>query len=745
MDGVPLAESNRSDWLHLHRRKILFVITLLAGVMRFAWLDRPPLWLDEAMTYSRVCGSFKQMLEILRLDGFPPLHYEMFWLLGKCVKLTPGMMRVIPALQGTLMVPAIYFLAVQMVGVRTALLTAAFTASSAYMMAYSHDGKMYMGAWLLLTVHMACLLWWLNQTGRKARVAWLAWVAAGLAMGSTHYTTLVMLGIEPLIFLTARRVRGWNILFFILGVAIIAGPPASYFLDFSHWRQQVQRLGFAQGSGLAWVRLVNFTRGGPDLILHTATAYLLSWEWPTRSDQARINPDVLHVLMILSVAVLLVLGIAALPWRRSDGDSAPQPRWKTRLWLAVWIVPVAYGWYCASTPQFASPLVWLVAVGDVLHGHWGLLLVEIVVLTAISQYRPAFAKYVATSMGIVAALILVACLFAAGPRRFGSVSEWHDSYWPVAAAWWKAGGSIETVLIMAGVLPMLAWHFSGQTNSERLRKSGIFILTIVFVVALCVGVYCFYFHRVDRLTRQMMVKQHLSDWSLARHKVWLDWSSVWVPRYLGIIWPAVAISVCALLMRLPGRMFRYVAITVILGINLGMGAARLFADSETPMDKIVHDIAQSQGSQPTRTILCHLSTFMLDNPVTPSVPGMQGRYYLSQISDQHITPEQFRDTPAFAASVSDVWNMRLAFDTSPAAAASRLRELPDVRRLIIWDVEYSDANPTDRYLAALGNQWKLASQQAFAVRMHWTWLDVCGLNRREYRRINEATTQNAAP
>jgi hypothetical protein len=507
----------------------------------------------------------------------------------------------------------------------------------------------------------------------------------------------------------------------------------------------VQRLGFAQGSGLAWVRLVNFTRGGPDLILHTATAYLLSWEWPMRSDQLRINPDVLHVLMILSVTILLVLATAAMPWRRSGGDSAPQPRWKTRLWLAVWIVPVAYGWYCGSTPEFTSPLAWLVTIGDLLHGHWGLLLVEIVMLTAITQYRPAFAKYVAMSIGIIAALILVACFFTTGPHRLGSLFEWHRSYWPVAEAWWKAAGSIEAVLVLAGVLPMLAWHFSGQTNSERLRHSGRFILTVAFVVALCGGVYWFYLHRADRLTRQMMVKQHLTDWSAARQKVWFDWSSVWVPRYLGIIWPAVAISVCALLMRLPGQIFRYAVIAAILGINLGMGAVRLFAGTETPMDKIVRDIAQSQGSQPTRTILCHLSSFMLDNPVTPSVPGMQGRYYLSQISDRHVTPEEFRDTPAFATSVSDVWNLRLALDTPPATAASRLRELPDVRRLIVWDIDYPEANHPDRYLVALGNQWKLASQQTFAVRMHWTWLDVCKLSRREYLRISEPATQNAAP
>src|SRR5580704_4831554 len=50
------------------RRTILFllVVTALGCVFRFAWLSRPALWGDEALTFSRVCGTYEQMLDVLR-------------------------------------------------------------------------------------------------------------------------------------------------------------------------------------------------------------------------------------------------------------------------------------------------------------------------------------------------------------------------------------------------------------------------------------------------------------------------------------------------------------------------------------------------------------------------------------------------------------------------------------------------------------------------------------------------------
>ncbi len=180
-------------------------ITVFAGILRFTLLNRPAIWYDEAATFSRISGSFQELLDVLQHDGFTPLHYELYWLLAQVFKMTPFVMRFVPALAGTLMVPAMYLLARQLVATRTALLAAAFAACSGFLLAYSRDAKMYSHFWLMCTLNVACLLWWL---GTQKLIAWFGWVAAGVAMIGLHMPGFVLLGLQPLFLLTRSR-RGF--------------------------------------------------------------------------------------------------------------------------------------------------------------------------------------------------------------------------------------------------------------------------------------------------------------------------------------------------------------------------------------------------------------------------------------------------------------------------------------------------------------------------------------------------------
>ncbi len=101
------------------------------------------------------------------------------------------------------MVPAMYFLARQLVATRTALLAAAFTACSGFLLAYSRDAKMYSHFWLMCTLNVACLMWWLRT---QKLVAWFGWVTAGVAMIGSHMPGFVLLGLQPL-FLLTRSLR----------------------------------------------------------------------------------------------------------------------------------------------------------------------------------------------------------------------------------------------------------------------------------------------------------------------------------------------------------------------------------------------------------------------------------------------------------------------------------------------------------------------------------------------------------
>src|SRR3954467_5466406 len=100
---------------------VLLGICLLGGLLRFSFMDRPELWGDDAYTVYRTHADYQSMLDILQYDGFTPLHYELYWLLGKWHALTPHVVRLLPATFGTLMVPGMYFLAVQLLRRRTAV------------------------------------------------------------------------------------------------------------------------------------------------------------------------------------------------------------------------------------------------------------------------------------------------------------------------------------------------------------------------------------------------------------------------------------------------------------------------------------------------------------------------------------------------------------------------------------------------------------------------------------------------
>src|ERR1041385_3152663 len=58
---------------------LLLAITIFGGVLRLVRLDQPPLWADEAHTFTRVCGTYQQLIDILQYNGFVPLHYELYW------------------------------------------------------------------------------------------------------------------------------------------------------------------------------------------------------------------------------------------------------------------------------------------------------------------------------------------------------------------------------------------------------------------------------------------------------------------------------------------------------------------------------------------------------------------------------------------------------------------------------------------------------------------------------------------
>ena len=324
----------------------VIALTIAGGVLRLLALHRPPLLYDEAATYTRVCGSFAQMLDTLRDDGFPPLHYALYWLLGKVVTLTPAAMRIIPTLAGTMMIPAIYFLARQMTSRRVATVAAAMTAFSAYMLVYSRDAKMYMELWLLGTLFIACLLWWM-RTGKPG--AWLAWVAAACAMNATQALGLFLIAVALVIVLTHPLLTRRLLLLAIVGMLIASAGLGAYELLFNRWGQTIQESGW-HTSGLEWIALRNRQLSKSFLMWDTAASWLVAY----RAPRPPITPPTRVIVPVAIVSTLLIalLFAGAFPWPRKlrddDPDEAPFGQRRAVLSMAVWVLLPAIAFYILS-------------------------------------------------------------------------------------------------------------------------------------------------------------------------------------------------------------------------------------------------------------------------------------------------------------------------------------------------------------------------------------------------------------
>lgn len=796
---------------------ILLVLTLLAGFLRFAWIGQPPLWTDESYTFRRLSGSYQDLLDVLQFDGFGPLHYQLYWWIAhkagnawsdpklmtsadyakQVVGMTPFWMRLVPSLLGTLMVPVMYFLARQMTSRRTSLLVAAFTACSAFMMAYSHDAKMYMMLWFFGALSTACLLWWFRT---DMRLAWLAWIAATLAMAGTQASGLVLLAVQPIFMVTQRRMHWKKFVLFVIGLAVVASGPGVHYTRFSKFVDRVEDDWSA--SGVTWATEPVRGRSGSDMALHMASAFAFSWEWPRQSYDPddpdhrggglgnssawslmlqgfNINPKVYVGLMTAMMAVLTACALGALPWSRrlrgeTPDDQPTQPWWRTTLWLAAWVVVPAYGFYCASRKgmgeEYAKPREWLDAFGLLFNDRWVLVPLIVVALFTLCLFVRRFAAFLAGGVAVMLAAVLIGSLLPGAYHRpvgteHGGI---YHKYWEFIEWWrilrivgnrWYDALSTQT-MITAGILllPPLVWYYSAGTTWERLLRAFQFLLIVAGIYALCVGVY-------EYLLKNPPTNE----------------SALWMPRWLGMIWPAFAVAVCALVMRLPTWPLRGVAVVLLLGVNTSQSLARMFWGSEPRLDMMYAEIKDSQprkdGTEPTFRVYIAPAQNMTNHPAGANLTSNQAKYYAALARGESWSPQTYRNV-----SVS---GLTFYSTTTPAGIAADVRRSPQLNHVVVWDRLPEHEEPAERLtklrnalnsakaglsytvdgrtysppdapqleasvaqlekqattpdpdpiLAALGPGWEMKPAQYHAVRYHWNWSEMYVNRRREYKKV----------
>lgn len=351
----------------------VLLFTYAAAFVRFAGISHTSGDSDEALVYFRTCGTFGQLVDLLRNDGFVPLHYEFHWALKHLLVLSPGVMRFLPALAAVLMVPAMYFLARQFVGRQTALVVAAFTAVSAFIGWRAQYAKMYSHLWLFCTLSMGSLLWWLRN---RSGVAWWCWVASSVAAVGLHSLAWGVIALQPVVFLAHfPRFQRWRMVLALLaGLITIGAGPAVYYTCFNQWTSNIRKDGWA-ASGLLGVGPFNASRSPGELALLTYSDYLLGQDYPSPLLNGIADAPLLQAVPT-ATACLLLLG--AFPWpmrgrgrgRGPSPEDAPmsQPWWRVGLVLTAWAALIPYAFYCASFDMYRWPhelladlCVWLYA------------------------------------------------------------------------------------------------------------------------------------------------------------------------------------------------------------------------------------------------------------------------------------------------------------------------------------------------------------------------------------------------
>ncbi len=337
-------------WPTVFHYVILTIVFLFGTALRFSDLSHPGIWKDEASTYWRVSGTYGQMLDILQYDGFMPLHYEMYFVLGRLTDLSPAMMRQIPATAGSLTILAVYFLARQMFARRVALIAATLAAFSAFFFYYSRDAKMYAALYLTCVASVACLLWWLRT---RRTEAWLSWVAVSSAMLGLHALGAVVLGLQPLILLTHRRGLHWRpIGAFIVGTILIVSGLVVHARYFNQLKEKIDQEGW-QASGLAWIDYEIAGDSGEDLL-----EFVLVQDAFTGSrKEMRVSDPVItpwQRIMRWSFIATVIGGMYPWPSKRRKDMPAIAP-WRRMFWLAISIVIPVYAFYCISVTDYAWP------------------------------------------------------------------------------------------------------------------------------------------------------------------------------------------------------------------------------------------------------------------------------------------------------------------------------------------------------------------------------------------------------
>ncbi len=194
----------------------LTIVLLLAFAFGANGLNSEPIWADELYSLTNM-GVFSPPYSpeqiINSITTYSSDHVPLYYLLGaawaQLVGWTQVAMRMFSVLSGVLMIAWLYRLATEVFCRRTGLIAVLLMSTSAYVIVFFHDIRMYTML-LMLFAMQAWFYWRIAHARHVSRRYWVALFLTALALLYTHVFSLLvfaLLGIYHLLF--APRSTRW--------------------------------------------------------------------------------------------------------------------------------------------------------------------------------------------------------------------------------------------------------------------------------------------------------------------------------------------------------------------------------------------------------------------------------------------------------------------------------------------------------------------------------------------------------
>jgi 4-amino-4-deoxy-L-arabinose transferase-like glycosyltransferase len=370
---------------------LLTLISAAGGFLRFWRLGFQSYWTDEAYTIARIRGTFAEMLQQLNDQGFPPGWYALLqWWCNALERYTgdgafafsPVGTRLLPAILGTLTVPAMYFLGRQFFERRGAMLVALLAAVNPFLIYYSRDIKMYAALVLFVTLNMGVFFRW--QTTHRHWLWLPLYVLTGAAMLATQAVGWFIVVLQLIFLLTRPRPRWLDGPMWLAGVALISLLPWYWYTEYVQPAKWMNRVSGAVPAGTNWYP--DYTNMSWKTLAGLPTSHLLGYLWPVYPPDEKItqwfvlgadfkehlatrsSPELAQWELYAAWGLFAILILGLVPWRGwrwwGGGGKSPERlasvtrgRW---WWVAIWILLptalLALTWIPKDSPWFAK--VW---------------------------------------------------------------------------------------------------------------------------------------------------------------------------------------------------------------------------------------------------------------------------------------------------------------------------------------------------------------------------------------------------